>query len=184
MERDDLVQLTQLCEFNKTDRLRETKERKLSLLEALLERGRTAMQALEGTSLDESTEIDDSTNQEYVRNIFFVRVCPPSGTANSLGIDLEDSSCATGHPSVRSIHGQSPLRGSVFVGDVILAINNRETAGLGGQETGKLAQDGNSEASDVVKLTVISSNPDGSDAASDSDQVSMDTGIESTAIEV
>lgn len=169
---------------HKMDQIRTTNEPKLSLLEALLERGRAVMQGIDETSsLDEATEIDDSITQEYVRSIFFVPVCGTAGSAHALGIELEGTSSSTNHPSVKSIHGESPLRGRVFEGDVVLAVNNKDATGLGGKEVSRLATDG-SKLSDVIKLTVISNKPDGSDTGSDTDQASIDTGIESTAIEV
>jgi hypothetical protein len=180
-KRNELSQLEHLYKDKSEEGLRPAKERKQTPLEALLERSRLPIQEYKERteSLEESSEIEDSLGQSYVRNIFYVPVCPSIGTSTSLGIEFESASCASSYPSVKSVHGESPLRGRLFEGDKILAVNNKETAGRRAKRTEEGTLD------DVLKLTVLSRNPDGSDdSSSESDQESMDTGINSTAIEV
>lgn len=198
--RNEFSQLEHLYNAKMEEGTRSMEERKLTPLEKLLERGRLPIQeyqAPRSESLEESSEIDDSLDQSYVRNIFYVPSCPSIGTSNSnaLGIEFEGASCTSSYPSVKSVHGESPLRGRLFEGDKILAVNNKHTAGHQAKETEGLAlnemvtpNNSSLSLSEAVKLTVLSRNPDGSDDSSssnsESDQVSMDTGIDSTAIEV
>lgn len=141
-DRNGLVQLERLY-TGRTDRLRQTKERKLSFLEALLERGRATArkEQEEATSLDGSTEIVDSANHVYGQNIFFAAASASMGTDSSLGIEPENATYTPSHPSASSIDSDSLLR---------------------------------KRCSDPGRL----------DTSSDDGEASMDTGIESTAVEV
>jgi hypothetical protein len=130
-------------------------------------------------------DLDDMT-QDYVREIYFVPIAATE--ASNLGIELDGASCPATHPTVAMVTNNSPLKGRVFVGDILLAVNNLETAGLCGAEVTKRCFEGGvqeeeSPQAKIVKLTIMSSQSDGSsDSASSSG--SIDTGRSETALEV
>lgn len=140
----------------------------------------------------EPHETEAELSQDYVRDIYFVPLTTNPSQAN-LGIALNDASLPSSHPVVSAVDDSSPLSGRVFVGDVVLAVNDLETVGLCGaqvtssfSECGSVHDDESSTASKVVKLTVLSMLSDGYDSDSsemNSDQ-SIDTGIANSASEV
>ena len=108
--------------------------------------------------------------------------------------------CTSTLPFIASVEENSPLAGRLFEGDILLAVNNVETTGLCGDEVSKsfsesggvqeLGDDDESTPSQtrVVKLTIMSSQSDGSDSDSTSSSTtiprSIDTGRSETAVEV
>jgi hypothetical protein len=139
----------------------------------------------DGTMAHSFDDLDDMT-QDYVREIYFVPI--DAIEASNLGIELDSASCPATHPTVAMVTNKSPLKGRVFVGDILLAVNNLETAGLCGAEVTKRffeggVQEEESQQAQIVKLTIMSSQSDGSsDSASSSG--SIDTGRSETALEV
>jgi hypothetical protein len=110
---------------------------------------------------------DDLEMQDYIRHVYFVAV---TNTTVSLGITLEGDAYQGEFPTVQDIQDTSPLLDRIFVGDQILAVNNIETSGLCVSKVTELfLQEGTEEESDVahvIKLTVMSSQPDGSECSS------------------
>jgi hypothetical protein len=118
--------------------------------------------------------------QEVVREIYFA----PSATAKdghvSMGLRLVDAVSSMSCPSVAAVDLSSPLIGRIFIGDVIMSIDDADTSGLSADEALALMElvDGRQ----MVKLTVCSHEYDG---GSDTDgQDSLDFGVPETSEEV
>jgi hypothetical protein len=135
---------------------------------------------------------DEYAMQDYIRHVYFVPAVPNS-TYVSLGISLEDASPTTIYPAIKAICNESPLLDRIFVGDKIMAVNNVETLGFSSTGVTKLllcqdnrnttdSIDSNDEESEdtfstpivqqptinnVIKLTIMSSQSDGSESDSD-----------------
>lgn len=131
---------------------------------------------------------DETSTQDYVREIYFV---PVGASRVSFGIEVESANPQQLYPVIMAVKEVSPFLGRVFVGDLILAINNEETVGLRDVDVAKrlraFERDGEQEApgqSEVVKLTVLSSKSDGSDTSSLNSSGTLDTGLLETAAEV
>jgi hypothetical protein len=140
----------------------------------------------------------EDDQDSYVRDIYFVPVA--ANTVLDLGIQLHDPSCTSTHPMIASVQKSSPLAGRLFEGDILLAVNNVETTGLCGDEVSKsfsesggVQEPGDDDESTpsqarVVKLTIMSSQSDGSDSSTSSSSTTMprsvDTGRSETAVEV
>jgi hypothetical protein len=141
----------------------------------------------EYTDMAQSGQSEEDSMQDYVRNIYFV---PVVATRVNFGIEVEDASCPLSYPTVAAVKEKSPLLDRIFVGDLILAINNEGTVGLCASDVTKrfiTGEDGEEEGpgqTHIVKLTVMSSQPDGSDSDSSSSIESIDTGRSETAVEV
>jgi hypothetical protein len=123
--------------------------------------------------LDAKDDDDDLEMQDYIRHVYFVAV---TNTSVSLGITLEGDAYQGEFPTVQDIQDTSPLLDRIFVGDQILAVNNVETSGLCVSKVTKLfLQECTEEESDVahvIKLTVMSSQPDGSESSLSRDEES------------
>jgi hypothetical protein len=151
----------------------------------------------EHDSEEEGDDDSTSTTQDYVRTVYFVPVAPT--TCVDLGLELGDATGSTSYPMVRAVREDSPLVDRIFVGDWILAVNNEEIAGLEASNVTKRflpREKGTTAAADIVKLTIMSSQADGSESSSSSSseedsssnagcsrRASMDTGCSKMAAE-
>ena len=160
-------------------------QNELAQLEQLYNKTELPFQEYSGLACSELSEEDSI--QDYVRDIFVV---PVADTCISIGIEVEDAPSESSYPAVASISEESPLLDRIFVNDLILAINNEEMVGLCATDVMKrfiLSESVDMEIrqQNIVKLTVMSSHPDGSDSGSvNSIGCSVDTGRSETALEV
>lgn len=99
----------------------------------------------------------ESEDNHFVRDVYFV---PTVTTGTSLGLDVLDASCEVTHPIVSSIHEQSPLTDRVFEGDILLAVNESETAGWTNTKISTWMAH-HSKTSAAIKLTIMSSHTAG-----------------------
>jgi len=102
-----------------------------------------------------------------------------------LGLHLSNATCPVTHPTVEHVNETSPLLGRVFHGDFVLRVNGIETAGLTADQVLKQFQGAAHDAKEqvtsrMVKLTIMSSRPDG---ASDSEET-VDLDLCDSAMEV
>jgi hypothetical protein len=186
--RNELEQMKQLYDISldsslDTTGVEESTRNELAQLEQLYNKMDLPFQEYTCKTQDETS--DEESAQDYVRNIYFV---PVAATRVDLGIKLEDASCPLSYPSVKVVRDESPLGDRIFVGDLILAVNNEEAVGLGALDVAnkflREQEDDGPEPAEVVKLTVMSAQSDGSDSDSAISQASVDTGRAETAVEV
>jgi hypothetical protein len=157
---------------------------------------------------DEKTCASDAagSSQSCVRSVYLV----PTGESSTqemmeMGIDIDDASCPASNPVVISVQEFSPLADRIFAGDIILAVNDMDTTGWNSEEVKVLlssslnsnvrnmgdlkVDDGAGDASpsppthhDSIKLTVMSTEFDGSQTGSTSTQESMEDGMDANSI--
>jgi hypothetical protein len=164
-----------------------TTRNELAQLEQVYQKPELPIQEYVQISRENSID-EDSVHQDYVRDVYFVPVA--ASRVVDLGIQLSDAIAADTYPNVLSVSEESPLVDRVFVGDVILAVNNEWTAGCDASKVTSMFWTGDEEQgherADIVKLTIMSCQADGSDSESDVTSIheSFDTGDAETAIEV
>ena len=194
---NDLAQLEMLYVNHKEVQPTNSLEEKLaSPPEQLLGSEKPAHCENGGEKPDEQGNIqNEAVDKEYIRNIVYIAARSNSHDARSmgLGIEVEEGSCASSHPRVKLIHQDSPLRGRIFRGDVILAVNNEETTDLGAHGTAEKIDSNQSKTFEgletnptmsVVELTVMSTESDGSVTESEGSDFFADAGVQETASEV
>eukprot|EP00521_Asterionellopsis_glacialis_P010138 CAMPEP_0195301834 /NCGR_PEP_ID=MMETSP0707-20130614/30027_1 /TAXON_ID=33640 /ORGANISM="Asterionellopsis glacialis, Strain CCMP134" /LENGTH=568 /DNA_ID=CAMNT_0040364913 /DNA_START=149 /DNA_END=1855 /DNA_ORIENTATION=- len=135
---------------------------------------------------------EEATIDRVVRDIYFVPI--PQGSTGTVGLDLNDATSVSAYPCVDKVDVSSTFVGRIFQGDLILAANTTNTAGMSGKEVLRLIE-GFSQSSDdssdtgsqqmenMVKLTVLSHESDTSSLLSD-EQRSLDFGLPDSCIEV
>jgi hypothetical protein len=133
---------------------------------------------------------DGCEEDSYVRDIYFVpctEECSPS-----LGLELSDAKSPEAWTRVIKVEDLSPLVGRIFVGDLILSVNDIDTAGRSSKNVLELLEkthahvDGVDESSvassRMTKLTVIGAESDNG-SLSDGQQ-SFDLGQPESGVEV
>jgi hypothetical protein len=98
-----------------------------------------------------------------------------SSMSSGLGLEVSGASCPASNPVVSTVKENSPAANEVFVGDVVLAVNDMDTAGWNDLDIVP-NQDASEETcwgDQSVKLTIMSAASDGSDTGSTSSQESI-----------
>lgn len=126
---------------------------------------------------DGPNEAQEETMQEgYVRNVCFVPYAMEGKI--SLGLVLVDASSEDGFPNVSDIDLNGPLAGQVFVGDAIVAVNEKDTSGLSSKEVMMLFVGANTQVDGregkTIKLTVMTSQATEEGSSSDGEDDSID----------
>ena len=154
---------------------------------------------------DDKTCASDAagSSQSCVRSVYLVPTAESSTQEMmEIGIDIDDASCPASNPVVVSVQESSPLADRLFVGDIILAVNDMDTTGWNAEEVkASLSSSSNSNVPNTedlklddaeeestttlttishssIKLTVMSTEFDGSQTGSTSTQESMEDGTE------
>lgn len=148
-------------------------------------------QLIAGIPFDElsiGTQTDADTHEEpeerisrdvFVREVCFVP-CAAEGKV-ALGLECYDATSADNHPTVQKVDLSGPLVGRVFIGDAILAVNDKDTSGLSSEEIMELfeSKDSTSEhATKMIKLTVMSSEADGGSLSDGQQSVDLESAVE------
>mmetsp|Transcript_14519 Transcript_14519/g.20494 ORF Transcript_14519/g.20494 Transcript_14519/m.20494 type:complete len:566 (+) Transcript_14519:421-2118(+) len=135
---------------------------------------------------------ETATNDRVVRDIYFVPMA--KGSTGTIGIDLIDATCVAAYPCVDKVDMSSTFVGRIFQGDLILAANTTNTAGMSGKEVLRLieglapssddcSETGSQQMENMVKLTILSRETDTSSLISD-EQRSLDFGLPDSCMEV
>jgi len=156
----------------------EPKQNELAQLEQLYSRELLPVQeytnSMHNTMLEKIEEVVGMQN--YIRHVDYA---PGNNSSVTLGIALLDAMSNDSFPMVEDIKETSPLLDQIFVGDYILAVNNVETRGLEASDVAKLLvtdeqrdddEEEESETMPIVRLTIQSSQQDGSESDSESDE--------------
>ena len=126
-----------------------------------------------------------SSTADFIRDIFYVPTSSTVENTKGLNLHVASASCPVTHPMVTFVGNKSPLAGRLFVGDFVLRINETEAGGMKAEEVLRFLagtrpnSDEDKSVARMVKLTVMSSQADGSDTDN-----SIDLGISTTAAEV
>lgn len=125
--------------------------------------GTDESEVLIGGRFPPSKRPDDENQSAFIRDIVFLPLKQhesQSISVSDLGFELEDAQQSLSNPSVCSVANNSPLKGSIFEGDFVLAINSADTSGLSSANAFQLVADSlqsNSAPShSVLMLTVLS----------------------------
>lgn len=106
-------------------------------------------------------QCNEMSNKAFVvRDIYFC----PNGSKSSIGVKVKGDD-GDGYPKIVEVDNASPLAGRVFVGDVILSLNDVDGIGFSSEEILSLLGAGN-----MVKITLRSIQPEllGSDVSTSS----------------
>ncbi|KAL3940259.1 MAG: hypothetical protein SGARI_001050 [Bacillariaceae sp.] len=111
-----------------------------------------------------------------------VKLVPLSGNSVSsgLGIEVSGASCPASNPIVEAVAENSPAADQVFVGDVVLAVNDVDTTGwndlnVAENQSATIESGGDSSFEDQsIKLTIMSAGSDGSATGSTSSHESIE----------
>lgn len=125
-----------------------------------------------------------------VREISFVPISKGTRNSAAIGLDLVSAVCSSTHPTVNKLGMSSPFVGRIFAGDLIICINEINTAGMSGKDVlqlieGKSAScvEQSRSGGEMVKLTVLSQETDDASLLSDGQQ-SLDFGLYATRMEM
>lgn len=128
----------------------------------------------------DATMVDSSPFelQEYIRDVYFIpnQANPVNENERSpskqvLGLHLSDAMDAESYPRIIALTDNSPLKGRVFEGDYITAMNDKDTNGMSAETLLGIADSscervGNANIAKMTKLTVMSSKADGDEDSS------------------
>lgn len=136
-----------------------------------------------GTQTDADTH--EESEERISRDVFVREVCFVPCTADegkvSLGLEFYNATNDY-HPTVQKVDLSGPLVGRVFIGDAILAVNDKDTVGLAPEEILELCESRDSlseqHATKMTKLTVMSSVADGGSLSDGQQSVDFDSAIE------
>jgi len=109
----------------------------------------------------------ECVEQQYLRDVYFFPLRVNDSSQHDMGLDISQ------HGRVESVSLESPLYGRVFVGDVIISVNDIDLVGL---EPHHVIQRIREATRSAIKLTVLSASRD---LASDTDDGRTSSSIES-----
>lgn len=159
----------------------EAKENELAQLEHLLA-GIPFDELSQGTPAPQESDVYAKSNRSaHVRDVCFVPYAMEG--IISFGLELFDAASEDGFPTASEIDLQGPLAGKVFVGDAIVAVNEKDTSGFSSNEVIKLcvgarAQLDGSEGK-TIKLTVMTmETKDGEEEEEEDDSIDLESATE------
>lgn len=132
---------------------------------------------------------EDAGVKTFLRDIYFVPFAAEASLSH--GFEMNNAATSTSHASISKVDSSSPLFGRLFIGDLVLSVNDIDTVGLTGQDVLHLMEEthvrtsdgeGSISASNMTKLTVMSYESDG-DSLSEG-QESLDFGEPESVVEV
>ncbi|KAL3942229.1 MAG: hypothetical protein SGBAC_003538 [Bacillariaceae sp.] len=156
----------------------EPKQNELAQLEHLYPKELLPVQeysnSMHNTMLEKIEEVVGM--QDYIRHVDYA---PGNTNSVTLGICLLDARSNRTFPMVEDVKETSPLLDQISVGDYILAVNNVETRGFEASDVAKLLitdeqrdddEEEESETMSIVRLTIQSSQQDGSESDPECDE--------------